>query len=94
MQARLLMDPQRTVTLPMAHRWSAQARLNLIVDIDEAVETLGAAGDTTTLLEADDEERSSRPDVGTDSYTVNAVVTDASGTQLHGGRRYRYEHRF
>ena len=56
--------------------------LNLIVDIDDAIETLGTVGDTTTLLEADDEERSSRPEVATDTYAVNAVVTDASGTQL------------
>ena len=54
----------------------------LTLDMDEAVETLGTAGDTTTLLEGDDEERSSRPDVGTDSYTVSAVVTDAGGTAL------------
>ena len=61
--------------------------------MDETIETLGTVGDTTTLLEADDEERSSRPDVGTDTYTVSAVVTDASGTQ-HGGYWNRYEHRF
>ena len=56
--------------------------MNLSLDMDEAIETLGTVGDTTTLLEADDEERSSRPEVATDTYAVNAVVTDASGTQL------------
>ena len=66
----------------MAHQRLAQVALTLTLDMDEAVETLGAAGDTTTLLEGDDEERSSRPDVGTDSYTVSAVVTDAGGTAL------------
>ena len=69
--------------------------MNLTLDMDEAIETLGTVGDTTTLLEADDEERSSsRPDVATDTYAVSAVVTDAGGTPLTAVNWNRYEHRF